>query len=97
MWTFARAKRVYLDRLKAGGPDQLLISGSNTITIEDVLVGDVWVGSGQSNMAMNASSYVAKDPVLAKNIEAGPYPKLRLISPNGNWQEATPARRSSMV
>src|SRR6185369_5599753 len=39
---------VKLDSLKAGGPDVLTI---NDKKIDDVLVGEVWVGSGQSNMA----------------------------------------------
>src|SRR5689334_1181001 len=34
----------------AGGPYELVILGKNRITIHDVLVGDVWVASGQSNM-----------------------------------------------
>jgi sialate O-acetylesterase len=34
----------------AGGPYQLIVKGKNTITINDVLVGDVWLCSGQSNM-----------------------------------------------
>ena len=42
---------VRLDALKLGKPAELTISGKNSITIKDVLVGDVWVGSGQSNMA----------------------------------------------
>ena len=37
----------------AGGPYTLIISGHNKITIEDVLVGEVWDCSGQSNMEMN--------------------------------------------
>jgi len=40
--------RVALDPLKAGGPDTLKV---NDIVFSDVLVGEVWVGSGQSNMA----------------------------------------------
>jgi len=41
---------VYLKPQKAGGPFTLTVTGSNTITLHDVLVGDVWFASGQSNM-----------------------------------------------
>jgi sialate O-acetylesterase len=37
----------------SGGPYTLTINGSNKIILEDVLVGEVWVCSGQSNMEMN--------------------------------------------
>lgn len=82
---------VKLDALKAGGPDVLEIGG---LKIDDVLVGDVWVGSGQSNMAMPVSSYTAGDPVLATAAQ-GTYPKLRLIQRDSVWQEATPERIKS--
>jgi sialate O-acetylesterase len=42
---------VRLGKLKAGGPYEMQIQGKNTITVKDVLVGEVWLGSGQSNMA----------------------------------------------
>lgn len=38
---------VYLPPVGAGGPYELQV---NTVTLRDVLVGDVWVASGQSNM-----------------------------------------------
>lgn len=41
---------VNLNAEKAGGPFELTISGKNKITIKDVLVGEVWICSGQSNM-----------------------------------------------
>ncbi len=41
---------VKLDAEKAGGPFELTVSGNNKIVIKDVLVGEVWVCSGQSNM-----------------------------------------------
>jgi sialate O-acetylesterase len=50
---------VRLDALAAGGPHTLTVAGTNTLTISDVLVGEVWLCSGQSNMAMNVSR--AKD------------------------------------
>jgi sialate O-acetylesterase len=42
--------RVDLPALPAGGPHTLTIAGTNTITFQDVLVGEVWFCSGQSNM-----------------------------------------------
>ncbi|MEP7251476.1 MAG: sialate O-acetylesterase [Ginsengibacter sp.] len=39
----------------AGGPHSVTISGSNKIIIEDVLIGEVWLCSGQSNMEMSYS------------------------------------------
>jgi len=41
---------VYLNPETAGGPDTLTIHGSTQITLADILVGDVWFASGQSNM-----------------------------------------------
>ncbi len=39
-----------LKPLKAGGPYKMIISGENTLTITNILVGEVWVCGGQSNM-----------------------------------------------
>lgn len=80
--------RVLLDPLKAGGPD-VLTAGS--IKVDDVLVGEVWVGSGQSNMDMTAKSYTAGDKPLAA-LAAGTYPNLRLLSKGANdrWKQAEP-------
>jgi sialate O-acetylesterase len=77
---------VKLDPLKAGGPDVLTV---NDITLDDVLVGEVWVGSGQSNMQMGPSRYLKGDPVLAGNVAVAPYPKIRLASAGKPWMEAT--------
>ena len=41
-----------LSNLKAGGPYVMKIAASNNIEINDILIGDVWLCSGQSNMAM---------------------------------------------
>jgi sialate O-acetylesterase len=82
---------VKLDPLAAGGPEKLVVTGTNTVTIEDVLVGEVWVGSGQSNMAGGAGGYARRDEVLAAAIAAAPYPRLRLLrsGANARWQEAS--------
>src|SRR5215831_11353009 len=48
--------RVPIGPLSAGGPFTLTIAGKNTITLHDVLIGEVWVCSGQSNMEMHVSS-----------------------------------------
>lgn len=43
---------VILDELQVGGPYNMKITADTTITIKDVLVGDVWICSGQSNMVI---------------------------------------------
>ncbi len=47
------AWHIVLPELKAGGPYEMKIQASNMITISDMLVGDVWVCSGQSNMELS--------------------------------------------
>ena len=50
--------RARLSNLKSGGPLELTITGDKTpapLVIKDVLVGEVWVGSGQSNMEFTVS------------------------------------------
>lgn len=80
---------VKLDVLKASGEPRTLTIGSQKI--EDVLVGDVWIGSGQSNMDMVVASYIAGDPVLAEAAKQT-YPQLRLLRKDANatWEQATP-------
>ena len=96
--------QVKLDPLTAGGPEQLTVNAANTLTITDVLVGEVWVGSGQSNMQMTAASYIPGmktgdtglnkspgDKHLLAAVNAGPYPQIRIItSGQGGWQPSTP-------
>ncbi|MGD0037522.1 MAG: sialate O-acetylesterase [Bacteroidota bacterium] len=43
---------IKLPNLNAGGPYTMTISASDTVTIRDILIGDVWVCSGQSNMEL---------------------------------------------
>ncbi|MBA4018466.1 MAG: hypothetical protein C0483_14965 [Pirellula sp.] len=81
--------RVELVGLKAGGPDELTITGTNTLKLTDVLVGEVWVGSGQSNMAGLVRTYTANDPVLTQ-LAATAYPSIRGCTAKTGWTVSTP-------
>jgi sialate O-acetylesterase len=48
---------VHLQSMEAGGPYILEVNGDNEIEIKDILVGDVWICSGQSNMASKVYNY----------------------------------------
>ena len=90
--------RVQLDALSPGAPATMSVSGRNRITIHDVLVGEVWLGSGQSNMAMTVSR--AND--FAGEQKRADLPQIRMFtersgsSPtpgkegNGSWQVCSP-------
>lgn len=47
--------KVDLPSMDAGGPYVMQIAGNNNLNISDVLIGEVWVASGQSNMAMQVN------------------------------------------
>lgn len=81
--------RVKLDPLKVGDPLTLTVKGKNTLTLRDVLVGEVWVGSGQSNMDGRVSGYAKGDEVLAELAKKS-FPQIRHINRGGTWQVATP-------
>lgn len=68
--------QVMLEPLPVGGPYTLTVKGKNEISLDDVLVGEVWICSGQSNMqwSVNASN----DPDLER--AAAKFPKLRMIN-----------------
>ncbi|MEO6740351.1 MAG: hypothetical protein ABIP20_08865 [Chthoniobacteraceae bacterium] len=89
------AWRVKLAPLKASAAPQVLTIGDKKI--DDVLVGDVWVGSGQSNMDMLAASYIANDPVLAGAVKQT-FPKVRLMRKDAGavWQQSTPETNVQM-
>ena len=48
---------LFLTPEHAGGPYSMTIQGSNTITLSDLLVGDVWLASGQSNMEIPLNGF----------------------------------------
>lgn len=89
---------VSLPPVKAGGPYTLSVQGNNTLTINNVLSGEVWVCSGQSNMelALTRASNGA-DAIAASanpNIHLFHVAKARSDSPaadvKAKWQECGP-------
>ena len=72
---------VKLPKMGAGGPYQLTVAGANTITLTDVLIGEVWVCSGQSNMEKPIGNHPGQMPCLnyEKEIAAADYPQIRLM------------------
>ncbi|HEY3429928.1 MAG TPA: sialate O-acetylesterase [Cyclobacteriaceae bacterium] len=62
-----RKWEVVLPAMKASGPFTMEIKGSNQITIKDILIGDVWVCSGQSNMELTMERVKDKYPDVIKN------------------------------
>ena len=67
---------VKLDALKAGGPFELKVQGkASAVQLSDVLVGEVWLCSGQSNMEMTVGGVMNKDAEIA----AADHPKIRML------------------
>ena len=71
---------LHLPKFKAGGPYKLIVyqtgKGAQKIVFEDVLVGDVWFASGQSNMELQVQQ--AKD--AAREIKEANYPTIRFFN-----------------
>ena len=93
--------QIPLSGLKPGGPFKMTISASNTITINDIMIGDVWLCSGQSNMEYMMDRLVH---IYKKEVDASPNNNIKLFlmpqtfdfhSPHtdlqsGRWQSASP-------
>lgn len=69
--------KITLDSLNAGGPFNMFIKNkSNEITLKDILIGDVFVAAGQSNMEFKLKdSTIEKEEILSSN-----YPNIRLYT-----------------
>lgn len=89
-----------LKKEKAGGPYTLEVKGNNEIVLNDVLIGDIWVCSGQSNMEWtlkktdNAAAEIASANLpqirhikIPKTVAGAPKDD---ITGNPEWQQATP-------
>jgi len=68
---------VTLPSTPAGGPYEMTIKGKNVLTIRDILVGEVWLGSGQSNMEWNLSWTVNN---YKQEIAQANFPQIRLFN-----------------
>jgi sialate O-acetylesterase len=84
---------------KEGGPYTISIKGYDEIVLKNILIGEVWICSGQSNMEMSASWGIENGDEVVKNaanpnIRFFSIPKLTATSPqnnvSGNWAECTP-------
>src|SRR5690606_27719629 len=71
-----------LPKIKAGGPYNMTIKGENEIVIEDILIGDVWLCSGQSNMAFKMDRI--KERYVA-DITASSNPNIRQFLVKPSW------------
>lgn len=90
--------KLTLQPMAAGGPHKLTVRGKEKIVIEDVLIGEVWLASGQSNMAMNVQGCINFDQEKA----AADLPQIRMFSVprkpqtapqdrcGGDWQVCSP-------
>ncbi len=72
---------VYLPPQPAGGPFQLTVAGTNQIVLHDILIGDVWFASGQSNMEMPLEGFQGSAIVKnsAQEISQASHPQMRLL------------------
>jgi len=91
---------IHLAPSKAGGPFTMTIRSVNTITINNILVGDVWLCSGQSNMVHQMQLHTER---YAEELTTASYPHIRqfvvpnetdLLAPRnhlqqGEWKAAT--------
>lgn len=93
--------QIILSKQKKGGPYTMTLSGKNTIIINNILIGDVWLCSGQSNMqlpmrrvaviygneiASSENLYIRQFNVPVKWNYQEPQTHLQ----GGQWQEANP-------
>src|SRR5580658_2045187 len=67
---------VHLPAMRAGGPFTVMVRGKKTILLKDVMIGEVWVASGQSNMTFALSDSLG----AAEEIPKADYPQIRLFT-----------------
>ena len=74
--------QVKIKTQKAGGPHKITVTGKNTVVLDDILFGEVWLASGQSNMEMPVRPVSRPYHGVhnwKKELESADYPELRLF------------------
>jgi sialate O-acetylesterase len=96
--------QVKLNTPAAGGPYTLIVMGYNTIVLQDILIGAVWLCSGQSNMEWSANAGIDN---AAQEIQNADYPAIRFfqvahrsattpqLDCEGQWTVSTPQTMSN--
>ena len=72
---------LYFAPMKAGGPYTLTVTGSSKIELHDIMLGDVWIASGQSNMEMPLKGWPPGGVIAnsEKEISQANYPEIRQL------------------
>jgi sialate O-acetylesterase len=95
--------KVTIGPFTAGGPYEMIISGKNMLILKNILVGEVWLASGQSNMEWQLQASVNG----AEEVARANYPEIRLFTVTratslrpcddvrGCWDECTPGTARS--
>ncbi len=73
--------KVSLPPQSAGGPHSLTVKANNTLQLDDVLIGEVWLCSGQSNMEMGIAACLNAQTEIA----AADFPAIRLLLVANRW------------
>jgi sialate O-acetylesterase len=94
-----------MDAMEAGGPYAMAVVGHNFLIVKDIYIGEVWLGSGQSNMDMTVAAedrYWCGVNNEEAEVAAVNYPQIRMFKVKlkmsdtaaddaaGQWQVTTP-------
>jgi len=66
--------KVTFPSMKAGGPYEMHLQGKNKLTLKDILIGDIWLCAGQSNMVHQMGLH---DITYAEDIANANFPEIR--------------------
>ncbi len=82
--------RIDLDPMRAGGPFELVVQGENKLICRDVLIGEVWICSGQSNMEFR----MFRTSQAEADMKSADYPQIRLF--DGNTRQGSMFRQQDL-